>query len=179
MLASNANPLRRYHIEVGAYASGSPAPSRHRRAAWPCRTGHPGLTRDCMAPLLAAVATGIIWSCWHHVQMSRLTYGSGYHFRDQPILGVMVVTITFILHSIIFGWLRVKTGSIWAPSLARAATITVGGTFTYSLFGGLWGDPNWIFVSFVGILAWIPLGILCGWIVMTGQLKGEEPANHT
>ena len=126
-------------------------------------------------PLLAAVATGIIWSCWHHVQTNRLDYD----FPDQPLLGMLVLTITFILHSIVFGWLRVKTGSIWAPSLAHAATNTVGGTFTYSLFGGLWGDPNWIFVSFVGILAWLPLGILCGWIVMTSQLKGEEPVNQT
>ena len=49
-------------------------------------------------PLLAAVATGIIWSCWHHVQMNRLMYSSGYDFPNQPILGAMVVTITFILH---------------------------------------------------------------------------------
>ncbi len=123
-------------------------------------------------PLLAAVATGIIWSLWHHVQMNRLNYD----FPDQPILGMMVVTITLILHSIIFGWLRVKTGSIWAPSLAHAATNTVGGTFTYALFGG---DPNWILVSFVGILAWFPLGILCAWIVMTGRLKGAISTNHT
>ena len=26
-------------------------------------------------------------------------------------------------------------------------------------------------LSYVGILAWIPLGILCAWIVLTGQLK--------
>ena len=126
-------------------------------------------------PLLAAVATGIIWSGWHHVQMNRLDYD----FPDQPFLGMLVVTITFILHSIIFGWLRVKTGSIWAPSLAHATANTVGGTYISVLFGGLWNDPNWIFVSFIGILAWIPLGILCGWIVMTSQLKGEFSDNHT
>ena len=124
-------------------------------------------------PLLAAAATGIVWSCWHHVQMNRLDYD----FPDQPFLGMLVVTITFILHSIIFGWLRVKTGSIWAPSLAHATANTVGGTYISVLFGGLWNDPNWIFVSFIGILAWIPLGILCGWIVKTGQLKGQDPAN--
>ena len=124
-------------------------------------------------PLLAAAATGIVWSGWHHVQMNRLDYD----FPDQPFLGMLVVTITFILHSIIFGWVRVKTGSIWAPSLAHATANTVGGTYIYVLFGGLWNDPNWIFVSFVGILAWLPLGILCGWIVKTGQLKGQDPAN--
>ena len=124
-------------------------------------------------PLLAAAATGIVWSCWYHVPRHLRDYD----FPDQPFLGMLVVTITFILHSIIFGWLRVKTGSIWAPSLAHATANTVGGTYIYVLFGGLWNDPNWIFVSFVGILAWLPLGILCGWIVKTGQLKGQDPAN--
>ena len=126
-------------------------------------------------PILAAAATGIIWSCWYHVSRHLRDYD----FPDQPILGMLVVTITFILHSIIFGWLRVKTGSIWAPSLAHAATNTVGGSYIYALFGGLWNDPNWILVSFVGMLAWIPMGTLCVWIVKTGQLKAEIANNDT
>jgi hypothetical protein len=40
--------------------------------------------------------------------------------------------------------------------------IAFGGSLTTILF---LGSPNWIFVNYSGILAWIPLGIVCGWIV--------------
>ena len=122
-------------------------------------------------PVLAATATGIIWSLWHYLPINL----SNYQFSDQSVLGMLVNTTTFVLLSIIFGWLRVKAGSIWAPSLAHAATNTVGSPLAYSIFAD---GPNWIFVSSVGILAWIPLGILCVWIVVKGQLKGETAFNQ-
>ena len=75
--------------------------------------------------------------------------------------------------SIIFGWLRTRTGSIWPASLAHSATNAVGGSLTLLLFTG---GPNWIFVSYVGVLGWVPLGILCAWIVLTGQL-GDSSAS--
>lgn len=113
-------------------------------------------------PLIAAIATGFVWSLWHLPLILR-----GYNYPDQPLLGMMVFTVSAILLSIIFGWLRAKTGSIWAASLGHSATNTIGGSLTLLLFVGA---PNWIFVSYVGILAWIPLGALCAWIVVTGQL---------
>ena len=114
-------------------------------------------------PLTAAVATGVIWSLWHLPLNLR-----GYNFPDQPVLGMLVFTVSAIMLSIIFGWLRMKTGSIWSASLGHSATNAIGGSLTLLLFIGA---PNWIFVSYVGILGWIPLGILCVWIVLTGQLK--------
>ena len=56
MLASNAKLLRRYHIEVDAYASGSPAPAQPPPPcglAVPDQANNPGLMRDCIN-LLAA-----------------------------------------------------------------------------------------------------------------------------
>ncbi len=117
-------------------------------------------------PLLAAVATGIIWALWHLPINLR-----GYNFPDQPVLGMLVFTVSAIMLSIIFGWLRVRTGSIWAPSLAHAATNAIGATLTLILFVGA---PNWIFVSYVGILVWLPLGILCAWIILTRQLEADK-----
>ena len=116
-------------------------------------------------PLLAAISTGIIWSLWHLPLNLR-----GYNFPDQPVFGVLVFTVSAIMLSIIFGWLRTKTNSIWSASLGHSATNTIGGSLTLLLFIGA---PNWIFVSYVGILGWIPLGILCAWIMMTRQLNGE------
>ena len=114
-------------------------------------------------PLLAAVVTGVIWAMWHLPINLR-----GYNFPDQPIVGALIFMVSAIMLSIIFGWLRTKTGSIWAASLGHSATNTIGGSLTLLLFIGA---PNWIFVSYVGILGWIPLGVVCAWIVLTGQLS--------
>jgi membrane protease YdiL (CAAX protease family) len=113
-------------------------------------------------PVLAAAATGLIWGVWHYPLTLR-----GYTYPDQPVLGLLVFPVSTILLSIIFGWLRLRTGSVWAASLAHAATNAIGGSLTTLLFmGGL----NGIFVSYLGVLGWIPLGGLCAWIVLRGGL---------
>jgi membrane protease YdiL (CAAX protease family) len=116
-------------------------------------------------PLIAAVATGIIWAVWHFPINLR-----GYNFPDRPLLGMIVFPISLIFLSIIFGWLRSKTGSIWAPSLAHSAGNSIGATIMVLLFIG---GPNWIFLSYLGILSWIPLGILSLWIVLSGQIRPD------
>jgi membrane protease YdiL (CAAX protease family) len=116
-------------------------------------------------PLLATIATGVIWGMWHLPLNIR-----GYNFPDHPLIGLAVFPVSTTLISIIFGWLRLRTGSIWASSLAHAATNAVGSSLTTLLF---MGGPNTIFASYLGILSWIPLGALSAWIILTGQLKPE------
>ena len=119
-------------------------------------------------PLPSAIVTGLIWGLWHIPINLR-----GYNFPDHPVLGMLVFTVSTIMLSIIFGWLRIRTGSIWPASLAHSATNAVGGSLTLLLFTG---GPNWIFVSYVGILGWVPLGILCSWIILSGQLGPSASA---
>ena len=119
-------------------------------------------------PLLAAVATGLIWGAWHYPLM---IFG-GYNFPDDRLAGLVVFPVSAVLLSIIFGWLMLRTGSVWAPSLAHAATNVVGSSLVLLLF---FGGPNWILLSSVGVLAWVPLGALCLWIVATGRLKAPVP----
>lgn len=116
-------------------------------------------------PVLAAVATGIIWGVWHYPINLR-----GYNYPEHPILGLVLFPVGTILLSIIFGWLRLKTGSIWSASLAHAATNTIGASLTIYLF---LGGPNLVFVIYLGILSLIPLGGLCAWIILTGRLNPE------
>jgi len=116
-------------------------------------------------PLLAALATGLIWGVWHYPINLR-----GYNFPGHPILGLILFPVSTMLLSIIFGWLRLKTGSVWAASLAHAATNAIGGSLTLLLFAG---GPDPIFVTYLGLLGWLPLGALCAWIVFSGQLEPQ------
>ncbi len=114
-------------------------------------------------PLLAAIATGIIWGIWHYPLNLR-----GYNFPEHPILGLLIFPISTVLLSIIFGWLRLRTGSVWTSSLAHAATNSIGGSLTVLLF---LGGPDYLFSSYLGLLGWIPLGAVSLWIILTGRLK--------
>jgi membrane protease YdiL (CAAX protease family) len=118
-------------------------------------------------PEMSAVVTGLIWGAWHLPLNLR-----GNNFPDHPFVGGLLIFPVFtVFLSIIFAWLNLKTGSIWSSSLAHAATNAIGGSLTLLLWGG---GPSLLFVSYAGLLGWIPLGAFSAWIVLTGRLK---PAN--
>jgi uncharacterized protein len=121
-------------------------------------------------PLLAAVLTGIIWGVWHYPLNLR-----GYNYPGHPLLGLLVFPVSCILLSIILGWLRTKSGSIWTACLAHSATNAIGGTLTLLLF---LGRSDFLFTGYLGLLSWVPLGILSAWIVSTGRLKATETGTN-
>jgi membrane protease YdiL (CAAX protease family) len=113
-------------------------------------------------PALAAVATGLIWGVWHYPLVLL-----GYQYPDRPQLGLAVMPVSGVMLSIFFGWLQSATGSVWTPSLAHSATNILGGSLVALLY---MGGPNWIHVNYLGTLGWVPFGILCAWILLTGRL---------
>jgi uncharacterized protein len=114
-------------------------------------------------PVLAAVVTGLIWGVYHYPVILV-----GFEGFENRLLGLIVFPVTTILLSIIFGWLRAKTGSVWAPCLAHSATNGVGGTLLAYLY---LGGGSFVLTSYVGVLGWIPLGLLCLGLLATGQLR--------
>jgi membrane protease YdiL (CAAX protease family) len=102
-------------------------------------------------PVAAALVTGLIWGVWHYPVTLR-----GYDYPDHPIAGSLLLTALAILLAYIFEWLREKSGSIWAPSLAHAATNSIGGLAL------LWlGPASPAVVGYGGILALPPLTLVC------------------
>jgi membrane protease YdiL (CAAX protease family) len=113
-------------------------------------------------PLLAAVATGLIWGVWHYPLILM-----GFEYPDQRLMGLLVFPVTTVLYAIILGWLFQRSGSIWPASLFHAAMNTIAGNVLLLLFRG---GPNFIFVSHEGLLIWIPMALLSAWIVLSGRL---------
>ena len=114
-------------------------------------------------PLPGAIVTGVIWGIWHYPVLLR-----GYDFPQNRLVGLIVFPVTTIFLSIIFGWLRLKAGSIWSAALAHGATNAIGVPLSLLLLGG---GASLLFVSYLGILGWIPLGVFSAWIVLAGHLK--------
>ncbi|WP_322480616.1 type II CAAX endopeptidase family protein [Thermogemmatispora sp.] len=119
-------------------------------------------------PLLAAIVTGVIWGCWHLPLIFM-----GYEGYPNPWWGSMLFILFTIGLSIIFGWLRLRSGSIWASSLAHAATNVIGGDLSAMLFAG---DPRFFVVAYHGVLSILLLSCLAGWLILSGRLQMSLPA---
>jgi membrane protease YdiL (CAAX protease family) len=65
-------------------------------------------------PLLSAIGTGLIWSVWH-VPMIVM----GLSDVNYP-LALLTHVLYAVLTSIFYGWLQVKSESVWPASLAHA-----------------------------------------------------------
>jgi membrane protease YdiL (CAAX protease family) len=73
-------------------------------------------------PITSAVLTGIVWGVFHYPLILL-----GFEGYENVALGLIVFPVFTVLMSIILGWLRQRTGGIWAGCVAHsAADITRG-----------------------------------------------------
>ncbi len=122
------------------------------------------------------IAFGLAWIFWEIPIRMGISVRPGLVLLLPLQLLVTSILATPILWGEEFGWLRLRTGSIWSSSLAHSATNAIGGSLTALLF---LGEPNGLFWGYLGVLSWIPLGALCAWIVLTGQLAPQPPAEQS
>jgi membrane protease YdiL (CAAX protease family) len=117
-------------------------------------------------PLWSAVITGLIWGVWHYPMILM-----GYLFSGNP-LGLLLYPINMIFTSIIYGWLRLRSGSVWSASLAHAT----GNTIINPLLVSLLPNAEWTLIWAGYRLA--VLVALCAWIVLTRQLKQQSEVSN-
>ncbi|MFL5663539.1 MAG: CPBP family intramembrane glutamic endopeptidase [Ktedonobacteraceae bacterium] len=117
-------------------------------------------------PLLAALTTGLMFGIWHY---PLLLMGGAQ--GETLWVALILFPVDSVLLSLIFGWLRLRTKSIWPASLAHAATHTLGIELSLLLFVG---GGNLDLLSYNGLLVLIPLAAFCLWIILTGQLTATE-----
>jgi uncharacterized protein len=120
-------------------------------------------------PLRAAVVTGLIWGVYHYPVI--LVGFEGFAGFENTLIGLIVFPVTTILLSIIFGWLRAKTGSVWVTCLAHSATNGLGGALLAYLY---LGGGDFVLTSYIGVLGWIPLGLFCLGLLVTGQFLPSD-----
>ena len=120
-------------------------------------------------PVLAAVATGVIWAVWHYPVTLR-----GYNYPDHPVLGSLVFIPVTISLSYLFDWLRRRTGTIWTASLAHSATNSAGGLTAIWFAGAV--SP--VIVGFGGLLAIPPLFVACACAFLFGDRQTRQVGSH-
>ncbi len=79
------------------------------------------------SPLLAAILMGLIWGVWHYAQVL-----AGIVMSANP-LALLIYPFYCMTGSVILGWLRNKSQSVWPACLAHA----VGNVIVTGALGGL------------------------------------------
>jgi membrane protease YdiL (CAAX protease family) len=111
-------------------------------------------------PVVAAAATGIIWGVWHYPLLMLGTELPG-HTR----LVLLLFPIGTVFYSIVFGWLRLRSGSIWTASLAHSAVNNLRSPLTAVLFAAV---PDRLGITLLGLAIF---GLIALLIVACGGLK--------
>ncbi|RRR96800.1 CPBP family intramembrane glutamic endopeptidase [Glycomyces terrestris] len=119
-------------------------------------------------PFASTLATGLIWAVWHY-PLAFL----GYIEFANVALGLAVWTVSFMFQEVILTWFRMRSGSVWAASLAHAGNNMI----LALLVGTALGDDSPVAHTLVGT---VPMVALAAWIIFSGRLAADraEPSEQ-
>jgi membrane protease YdiL (CAAX protease family) len=121
-----------------------------------------------LAPLggvRAALITGVIWGLWH----APLIVLTGYNYPGHPWLGVGMMVVFTISLSLIFAWLRFRSGSVWPSTLAHAAMNGQVGFASIFL-----SHADSLVAAPIGIIGLLPMLAFGIWLAATGRLHPTQ-----
>ncbi len=114
----------------------------------------------------ALLISGAIWGLWHSPVILL-----GYNFGRTDLTGVLIMTAACTVWGVFFGWMRLRSGSVWPAALGHGSLNASAGavillahadqTFDMALAGPL------------GAAGMIVAAIAAAIIVATGQLKKQ------
>ncbi|HCG56088.1 MULTISPECIES: CPBP family intramembrane glutamic endopeptidase [Brevibacterium] len=116
----------------------------------------------------ALLIVGVIWGLWHAPLILL-----GYNFARPDITGLAFMVGGCVMVGILFGWLRLRTGSGW-PSVAAHAALNGSAGMLLGLFiDGSASTPDMALVSFLGVSGWIVSAIVIAVLFATGQFRKQ------
>lgn len=119
-----------------------------------------------LGELPAAILVGLVWGFWH----APLIVLDHYNYPGHPWLGILVMMLFCVFLSIIFAWLRFRSGSVWPSTLAHAAVNAQAGFAILFLSAG-----DSLLKAPIGLLGLVPMLIFALFLVATGRLKPVTP----
>ncbi|MBV9258032.1 MAG: CPBP family intramembrane metalloprotease, partial [Ktedonobacteraceae bacterium] len=96
---------------------------------------------------------------------------AGYNYPGHPWLGIGMMVVFTTSLSLIFAWLRFRSGSIWPSTLAHAA---LNGQAGFALILLSHADP--LVGAPIGIIGVLPMLAFGSWLAATGRLRPTRGA---
>jgi len=117
----------------------------------------------------AILVSGVIWGLWHAPLVLL-----GYNYPTAPgWLGVLCMIAMCILVGAIFGWLRLRSQSVWPAALAHGAFNAAAGFSLIMSAAGSTIDTTQ--ATILGWSGWIVPLVVVVVLVATGQFRGPKP----
>lgn len=135
----------------------------------------PRLYRFGAAPAL--LISGIIWGLWHAPVILL-----GYNYPDAPgWLGLLMMVGMCVIIGAVFGWLRMRSASVWPAALAHSSFNAAAGF--HLVFAQAGQTVNTVHASILGWSGWIVPILLVAVLWATGQFRPapvepERPEPH-
>lgn len=114
----------------------------------------------------ALVLSGVIWGVWHSPVILL-----GYNFNRTDVWGVVLMIVGCVAWGVFFGWLRLRTASLWPAVIAHGGLNASGAIFM--MLAAANPTPEIWLVSPLGAAGWIVLGVVTLVLIVTGQFKRE------
>ncbi|MBX0329513.1 CPBP family intramembrane metalloprotease [Oscillochloris sp. ZM17-4] len=115
----------------------------------------------------ALLISGAIWGLWHAPVILL-----GYNYPQHPQLGVLLMVGFCMIWGVIFGWLRLATGSVWPAMLAHAALNGIAGATVLLLQAGTSYDTA--LAGPLGLAGWILPLLLIGLLAAAHRLPARD-----
>ena len=115
----------------------------------------------------ALLVSGAIWGLWHAPVILL-----GYNFNRTDWVGVVLMIAGCTAWGVFFGWLRLRTASIWPSAIAHASFNAAGGLLVIGM-AATDTPPDMLFVNPLGVPGWILLAVVVSALLVTGQFSRE------
>lgn len=108
--------------------------------------------------------TGAVWGLWHAPVILL-----GYNFDRPNLIGVAFMLGGCVAWGILFGWLRLRSDSLWPAVLAHGSLNAVGGIVLVLMAAGETPDLAW--VGPLGVISWAVLAVVVAVIAAARQFR--------
>ncbi|NLA65028.1 MAG: CPBP family intramembrane metalloprotease [Leucobacter sp.] len=114
----------------------------------------------------ALLVSGLVWGLWHSPVILL-----GYNFGRTDLSGVAIMTVGCIFWGVLFGWVRLRSGSVWPAVIGHGALNASAGLF--ALVGAAGVEPEMALVNPLGVSGWVVIAVVVVILLVTGQFKRE------
>ncbi|WP_101846843.1 CPBP family intramembrane glutamic endopeptidase [Zhihengliuella sp. ISTPL4] len=112
----------------------------------------------------ALLLSGAIWGLWHSPVILL-----GYNFGRTDVTGVLYMIGGCIAWGVLFGWLRLRSGSLWPAVVAHGALNAAAGMVLIVAAT----QPDLALAGPLGVAGWIVAGGVALVLALTGQFRRQ------
>ncbi|WP_327583310.1 CPBP family intramembrane metalloprotease [Nonomuraea sp. NBC_00507] len=113
--------------------------------------------------------SGAIWGVWH----APLTL-LGYNYPRLGSWAALYFIGFCVLAGVVFGWLRLRTGSVWPAVVAHGSLNAVAPAAI--LLGDAAAPPNEVLVGVTGLVGWVLIAVIGAALLRFFPVRPPQPA---